>query len=104
MNRGHIKVQVYGTRLGHTTSLGHLRLSESDCITIAAQLAHVMDFQHTQCTCTGHYMEQLWQRVSQNTSAQEKALATIQRAYDLKGGQGWWYKCVYLGCRNEVQQ
>ena len=46
MNSGYIKVQVYGTHYRHTTSLGYLRISESDRITIAGQLAQGIDFQH----------------------------------------------------------
>ena len=43
---GCTEVQVCSTHYGHKTSLGHLRLLESDKTIIAGQLAQGVDFQH----------------------------------------------------------
>ena len=82
MNSGHIKVQVCGTHYGHT-SLGHLRLSESDRLTIAGQLAQGVDFQHILDTIRDNLGKE-FHRIHLLT---RKDIANIEKTYGLKGAQ-----------------
>ena len=82
-NSGCIKVQVCRTHYGHTTSLGHLRISESERLAIAGQLAQGVDFQHI----LDKIRDKLGKEFQQIHLVTKKDTANIERTYSLKGAQ-----------------
>ena len=78
-----ITVQVHRTHYGHTPSLGHLRLLESDRIAIAGKLAQGVDFQHILDTIRDNIGSK-FQRIHLLT---RKDITNIERTYGLQGAQ-----------------
>ena len=69
---------MYGTHYGHTTSLGHLRILESDRINIAGQLAQgILD----------RIRDSLGKEFHRIHLLTRKDIANIERTYGLKGAQ-----------------
>ena len=75
-----IKVHVHKTHYGHNTSLGHIRLLESDRMAIAGQLAQGVEFQYIIRDNVGKEFP----RIHLLT---RKDIANIERTYGLKGMQ-----------------
>ena len=78
-----IKVQVCSTHYGHNTSLGHLRILESDRMAIAGQLAQGVDFQHILDNIRDNVGKE-FHRIHLLT---RKDIANIEKTYGLKGMQ-----------------
>lgn len=78
-----IKVQVCHTHYGHSISLGHLRIPDSERLAIAGQLAQRIDVQH------------ILDRIRDNLSGQferihlltRKDINNIEKTYGLKGAE-----------------
>ena len=81
LDNGLIRAQICNTHYGHNTSLGHLRLSESDRSSIAGQLAQGVKFEHILDSIRDNVGTQ-FHRLHLLT---RQDLVNIERSYGLQG-------------------
>ena len=78
-----IKVEIYPTHYGHETSLGHLRILETERVAIAAQLAQGVDIQRILDNIRDNLGKE-FQRIHLLT---KKDIYNIEKTYGLKVAQ-----------------
>ena len=76
-----LQVTVHKTHYGHKTSLGHLRIPESNRLAIAGQLASGVEFQHI----LDNIRDSLGAACQRIHLLTRKDIANIQRTYCLRG-------------------